>query len=293
MCDEANEADLVAAGRRDGLSRRQFGLIGAAAAVTTACHGAGGSGAATGLPLAERAVRVPTPDGAADAFFVHPARGAHPGIVLWPDIAGLREAYQVMARRLAGAGYAVLVINQYYRSATAPVLASFAEWRTPEGKAKLAPMIAALSAGGTARDGAACVAWLDRQAAVDKARGVGTGGYCMGGPCTVRTAAAASGRVTAAASFHGAALVTEADDSPHRLLGQTQARFLFAIAQNDDAREPGDKDALRAAALAAGRPAEITVYPAGHGWCMIDGPVYDKAQAEAAWARMLALFGGL
>lgn len=291
MCDELTEADRS----RSSLSRRQFGLIGAAAAVATACHGSGasGTGAKGGPALAERTVSVPTADGTADGFFVHPASGAHPGIVLWLDIAGLRDAYKTMARRLAGAGYAVLVINQYYRSARAPVLVSFAEWRTPEGKAKLQPMIAAITPEGTARDGAAGVAWLDGQAAVDKARGIGTSGYCMGGPCTVRTAAAAPERVRAAASFHGAALVTERDDSPHRLLAKTQAGFLFAIARNDDARAPGDKDALRAAASAAGRAAEIEVYPAEHGWCTIDSPVYDAAQAETAWARMLALFGGL
>lgn len=299
MCDEFTEADSAAASARSGLSRRQFGLIGGAAAVATACHGTGANGsAATGLALAEQAVTVPmregsAPEGSADGFFVHPATGAHPGIVLWPDIAGLRDAYKTMARRLAGAGYAVLVINQYYRSAKAPVLATFAEWRTPEGQAKLQPMIAAITPEGTASDGAACVAWLDRQAAVDQARGIGTSGYCMGGPCTVRTAAAAPGRVKAAASFHGAALVTDRGDSPHKLLGKTQASFLFAIARNDDARAPGDKDALRAAATAAGRPAEITVYPADHGWCTIDAPVYDKEQAEKAWGRMLALFGKL
>ena len=294
MCDEFTEADSVAAAAREGLSRRQFGLIGGAAAIATACHGTGANGsAATGLALAEQAVTVPTPDGSADGFFVHPATGAHPGIVLWPDIAGLRDAYKTMARRLAGEGYAVMVINQYYRSAKAPVLATFAEWRTPGGQAKLQPMIAAITPEGTASDGAACAAWLDRQAAVDKARGIGTSGYCMGGPCTVRTAAAAPGRVKAAASFHGAALVSDRADSPHKLLAQAQASFLFCIARNDDARSPGDKEALRSAAAAAGRPAEIEVYPADHGWCTIDAPVYDKAQAEKAWGRMLALFSKL
>jgi dienelactone hydrolase len=47
---------------------------------------------------------------------------------------------------------------------------------------------------------------------------------------------------------------------------------------------------LREAADAAKRPAEIEVYPAQHGWCTIDAPIYDKAQAEKAWARMLALY---
>jgi len=74
------------------------------------------------------------------------------------------------------------------------------------------------------------------------------------------------------------------------LLAQTRAAYLFAIAQNDDARAPTDKVKLREAATAARRPAEIEVYPAQHGWCTIDAPVYDKAAAEKAWGRMLALY---
>lgn len=289
MCDDFTDpAGSVAEG--PALSRRELGLLGAAAAVI-ACSGT--NAGAAGAILVEAMVTVKTPDGLADAFFVHPANGRHPGVVMWPDIAGLRDAKKAMARRLAEAGYAVLVVNQYYRSAPAPVLESFAQWRTPEGQAKLKPMIAAISPEGTTRDAAAFVAWLDSQAAVDHKRGIGSNGYCMGGPFTVRTAFAAPGRVRAAASFHGAALVTDRPDSPHKLLAETKARYLFAIGRNDDERAPTDKDTLKAAAKAAGRPAEIEVYPADHGWAVPDSPVYDAAQAERAWGRLLALFAHL
>lgn len=287
MCDELTPEELAAA---SAISRRRFGLVGGAA-VLAACHGTGAAGASGAVR--ESAVAVATPDGSADCWFFHPATGKHPGIVMWPDIAGIREANKVMARRLAAAGYAVLLVNQYYRSAKAPIMATISEWRTPEGQAKLKPMIAAINPAGTVRDGGAFVAWLDRQAVVDTRRGIGTNGYCMGGPFTVRTALAAPGRVRAAASLHGAALVTDAPDSPHRLLGQTKAAFLFAIARNDDARSPGDKDALKAAAQAAGRKAEVEVYAADHGWTVPDAPVYDQAEAERAWSRMLALFATL
>jgi carboxymethylenebutenolidase len=286
MCDELTPAELAAT----AVSRREFALAGTVA-VLAACSGTHASGA--GPSVRESAVSIPTPDGMADAVFFHPAKGSHPGIVMWPDIAGIRDANKAMARRLAGAGYAVLLVNQYYRSAKAPVLASFAEWRTPQGQERLKPMIAAISSEGTRRDGAAFVAWLDRQAAVDKRRGIGTNGYCMGGPFAVRTALAGPGRVRAVASLHGAALVTEGSDSPHRLLAQTKASFLFAIARNDDARAPGDKAALKAAAQAAGRQAEVEVYPADHGWTVPDAPVYNHAEAERAWSRMLALFAAL
>ena len=287
MCDDftAEQDDTALAAR--GLSRREFAALGAAAMLAVPASEAL---AATTSGLRESNVVVPTPDGRADGFFVHPARGRHPGIILWPDIGGSREAYKVMARRLAGEGYAVLVVNQYYRNAPAPVLASFAEWRTPEGRARLQPMIAAITPEATTRDAAAFVQWLDRQRAVDKRRKIGSSGYCMGGPFTVRTAAAAPARVGAAASFHGANLVNDRPDSPHRLLASTGAAYLFAIARNDDARAPTDKDTLRAAAQAAGRPAEVEVYAADHSWCTIDSPVYDQPEADRAWGRMLAMF---
>ena len=98
------------------------------------------------------------------------------------------------------------------------------------------------------------------------------------------------GRVRGAASFHGGGLATDDPDSPHLLIKNFNAAMLIAIAQNDDERDPLAKDTLRAAADAAGRFAEIEVYPAQHGWCTIDSPVYDVVQADRAWGRMVALF---
>ena len=283
MCDDFTDAV------GDAVTRREFAAMGALAALV-ACSGAGKGGAPQ---LGEATVRIPTPDGMADAFFVHPAKGKHPGVILWPDIGGLRDAFKLMARRLAGAGYGVLAVNQYYRNAPAPVLTSFAEWRTPEGQTKLKPMIAGITPEGTMRDAVAFAAFLDTQSAVDTHRKLGTQGYCMGGPFAIRTAAAVPGRIGAAASLHGAGLVGTSADSPSQLLAKSQASFLFAIGRNDDMRAPGDKDALRAAAYAAKRPAEIEVYPADHGWCVPDTPIYDAAQAERAWGRLLALYRGL
>lgn len=291
MCDEFTQSAEDQALARKGLTRRDFAALGAAATIV-ACSGGDGE-AKPSASLPEQTVRITTPDGTCDAFFVHPAEGTHPGILMWPDIAGLRDAFKAMARRLAGAGYAVLAVNQYYRDAPAPLLNSFAEWRTPAGQAKLQPMIAAITPDRTMRDAAAFVAYLDAQTAVDKGRRIGTNGYCMGGPFAVRTAAAAPSRVGAAASLHGANLVGADPDSPVNLIARTQASFLFAIGRNDDQRMPEAKDKLRAAADAAGRPAEIEVYPADHGWTVPDTPVYDKAQADRAWDRMLALFSKL
>jgi len=167
---------------------------------------------------------------------------------------------------------------------------TLADWYKPETQDRLKPYIAAITPDATVRDAGAFVAWLDQQPETDTARRIGTCGYCMGGPFTVRTAFASPARVGAAASFHGASLVGDAPDSPNHLMASTRAAYLIAIGQNDDEKRPTDKDELRKAAEAAGRPAEIEVYPAQHGWCTIDAPIYDRVQAEKAWGRMLTLF---
>ncbi|MEQ1640277.1 MAG: dienelactone hydrolase family protein [Novosphingobium sp.] len=290
MCDDLTAIEEEAALAAKGLSRRDFAALGGAGLLAGAFAAPAD---AKDVMVVQDTVSIPTPDGTADALFFRPARGKHPAVILWPDIAGVREAYRQMGMRLAANGYAVLVVNQYYRSAKAPIMNSIAEWRTPAGQEKLKPMIGALSADGIVRDAKAFVAWLDKRREVNKRRGIGTSGYCMGGPFAVRTAWAVPNRVKAAASFHGGGLVTDKADSPHKLLAASRASYLIAIARNDDAKAPADKDTFREAAKAAGRQAEIEVYNADHGWCTLDAPVYDKAEAERAWARMLVLFGKL
>jgi carboxymethylenebutenolidase len=140
-------------------------------------------------------------------------------------------------------------------------------------------------------DAKAFVAFLDAHAAVDKKRKLGTAGYCMSGPMTIETAAAVPERIGAGASFHGGGLVTKEPDSPHLLVPKIKAQYLFAIAENDDQRDPDAKNVLRDTFAKAGLPAEIEVYPAPHGWCATDGDNYNAEQAAKAWGRMLALFG--
>ena len=140
-------------------------------------------------------------------------------------------------------------------------------------------------------DAKAFVSFLDNQASVDTGRQIGTAGYCMGGPLIMRTAAAVPERVGAAASFHGGGLVTDQPDSPHLLIPRTSAHVLHAVAENDDEKNPEAKDRLREAYAAADIAAEIEVYEGTlHGWCPPDSAVYNEAQAERAWGRLLALF---
>ena len=303
MCDEFTLADDAEWQAMRNVSRRGFGFgaagLGLAASSALAgCMATNGpttspTAALAGVAIGERMVSIVTPDGTADGFFAYPAKGRHAAILVWPDILGLRDSFKDKARQLARAGYAALVVNHYYRSAKAPVLAAGASFTDPAVRAAIAPFGKALSPATYASDGKAFVAWLDRQAEVDTGRKIGTVGHCMTGGATIRTAAAAPDRVGVAASMHGGGLVTEAPDSPHRLIGATKAALLIAIAQNDDAREPASQASLRAACETAGRTCEIEVYPANHGWTVADSPSYDAAQAERAFQRQLAFYAKL
>jgi len=285
MCEHDDFEEFAARGKP--LTRRTFCLMTLGAGLVAALPGIAGAVETRGQD-----VDVATPAGTADAFFVHPVHGRHPGVLIWPDIFGLRPAFKDMATRLAQSGYAVLVVNPFYRSQRAPTAPEHADFDDPKTREALMALHATLTPETNRVDAKAFVAFLDRQAAVDTRRKLGTTGYCMGGPSVMITAATVPDRIGAGATFHGGGLATDKPDSPHLLIPRMQAQFLVAIAANDDAKDPKAKDTLRDAFAAAKRPAEIEVYAGTkHGWCPIDSHVYDHDQAEKAWARMLALFG--
>jgi carboxymethylenebutenolidase len=237
--------------------------------------------------MTESEVNIQTPDGVADCYFAHPASGTTPGVVVWTDIYGLRASFRQMGKRLAEAGYAVLVVNPFYRVKKAPT----AENGTATPLEQVRPISEHLSETTHMTDAKAFVEWLDAQQTVAKDRKVGALGYCFGGQLAFRTVVARPDRVGAVACCHGGRLVTDKPNSPHLQVAKTQARFLVAIAHNDDEKAPEVKDVLREKFATAGLAAEIEVYPAQHGWCVPDSKVYNEAQAEKAWGRVLALFG--
>ncbi len=286
MCDEHTEQDnQIYFQKAAGLTRREFNTL------------AVGAGLALSLPaianakaVKEKDVIITTPDGQADVYFVHPAKGHHPAVLIWPDIMGLRPAFKLMGKRLAESGYAVLVVNPYYRTQPAPVIEPGENFSQESTRNKVRPLAGTLTPETQVIDAKAFIEFLDQQPAVDKKRKMGTTGYCMGGPFTMRTAAAVPERIGAAASFHGGGLVTDAANSPHLLIPDMQADYLIAIAENDDQRDPEAKTVLKESFAKAGLAAEIEVYAgAMHGWCPPDSAVYNEAQAERAWSRLLAL----
>ena len=265
------------------MTRRQFGVL-------------LGAGVAMLLPQVANAVRVTesdvtimTPDGTADCYFVHPATGTAAGVLVWPDIFGLRPAFRTMGKRLAETGYSVLVVNPFYRVKKAPTAGQGAATPIPS----LLPLAQALNETTHMTDAKAFIAWLDQQSSVAKNRKIGTQGYCMGGPMAFRTSAAMPDRVGAVASFHGGGLVDAEPEQPASSGGEDARRSSSSRSpQNDDMRAPNEKNVLKDTFAKANLPAEIEVYAgAAHGWCPPDSGVYNEPQAEKAWSRLLALYG--
>ena len=283
MCDQGHfEDDLQEYEARGMVTRRQFGVLLGAGMVMMLPK------VTNAVAVTEMDVTVMTPDGMADCYFVYPETGTTPGVLLWPDIFGLRPAIRQMGKRLAETGYSVLVVNPFYRVQPAPTAAAGAATPIPE----VLPLMQALTETTHMTDARAFVGWLDQQASVAGNRKIGTQGYCMGGPMAFRTAAAMPDRIGAVASFHGGGLVTDAPNSPHLQAAKSQAQMLIAIVSNDDMRAPNDKNVLRETFAAANLPAEIEVYAdAAHGWCPLDSGVYNEPQAERAWSRLLELYG--
>ncbi len=283
MCDQDHfEEDRKQFEALGLVTRKQFGkMLGAGVAMML-------PKVVNAVAVTESDVSVKTPDGAADCYFVHPASGTAPGVLMWPDIFGLRPAFRQMAKRLAESGYSVLVVNPFYRTKKAPTADQGAATPIPQ----LLPLAQSLNETTQMTDAKAFIGWLDKQPSVARNRKMGVQGYCMSGPFAFRTAAAVPGRVAAVASFHGGGLVTDQPNSPHLQAAKTHAQFLICIAANDDMRSPNEKNVLKETFAQANVPAEIEVYTgAAHGWCPPDTQVYNEAEAEKAWSRLLALYG--
>ena len=264
-------------------SRRDFAALAAASAVVGM---AGAAQAQAGV--AEKNVTIKTPDGTCDAGLYTPARPG-PGVLVWPDIFGLRPASRDLGKRLAGQGYVALVVNPFYRAGNEQAVAMKGEFSDPTVRAGRMALRAALTDEAVDRDAKTFVAYLDTLTETTNAK-VGVQGYCMGGPLSFRTAAANPTRIGAVGSFHGGGLTTKSPNSPHLLIEKTNAHYLVAVAKNDDAGDPTSKDILKETFAKAKKQAVVEVYAGDHGWCMPDSAVYNKAEAERAWAALSAMY---
>jgi carboxymethylenebutenolidase len=237
--------------------------------------------------MIEQTLDLPTADGAMNTFVVHPEEGGpHPVVLFYMDAPGWRDELRDMARRLAAVGYFVVLPNLYYR-----VSRDF--WLTERTEAKMAHMfslMATLDRATTVCDTAAMLRWVDVQPAADAKR-IGAVGYCMGGPFVMWAAAEWPERLRAIASIHGANMVTDKPDSPHRMPPRIRCESYFACAEIDKWAPPADVEALGAALRDAGTPHRLEWYPGvEHGFVFPQRAVYDRAAAERHWERLFALF---
>ncbi|HEV2634239.1 MAG TPA: dienelactone hydrolase family protein [Actinocrinis sp.] len=238
-------------------------------------------------------LQIPTADGQADAFAAFPDDGErHPGVLLYMDIFGLRPVLEEMARELAAHGYYVLVPNLFYRHGPAPLIdlpAHIGEDARPGVVAQLMPLVAAHTVERARRDAVDYLEFLTTQSEVS-AGPVGVVGYCMGAVLALRTAAAHPDQVAAVAGFHPGKLITDAPDSPHRLIPELTAEVHLGHAESDmSARTVSE---LNRALDAAGVAYTSEIYPGTiHGFTMSDTDAFNPAALKHHWDRLLHLFG--
>ena len=237
--------------------------------------------------MIERQLDIPTPHGASTTFIVHPERGGpHPPILFFMDAPAIREELRDMARRLASAGYYVMLPNMYYRAG----VMELGDLAAPGARDRMFELMNGLSFPLVMSDAKALIAFLDADPAA-RAGGIGTLGYCMSGQYAVNAAAAFADRVTAAASFYGVRLVTDAPDSPHLMARQTKADIYFGCAEIDHWAPLEMVEQLRSSLADQGARVEVELYPkVEHGFAFPQRAVYNKDAAERHWERLVALY---
>jgi len=251
-------------------------------ALATAAH--------AGTAVTSEDVVIKTPDGAAEAVLHYPAaKGKWPAVILWPDLVGIRPAFRDLARRLAAEGFVVLLPNSFYRTmrpADVELNASDSEVR-----ATLMAHRAAVSQEGITKDTTAYLAFLDARSETDPAKKAAAIGYDLGGSYAFLAAAAQPERIGAVGSIYGLGVATARPDSPHKTVPRSRAAYYVAVARDSDAREPEDKDDIRAVLRESGLEGTVEVYPADHGWANPAGRAYDADASDRAFRALVDLLG--
>lgn len=240
--------------------------------------------------MLEEKVEIRTADGVADGILFNTEGRRNPGVIHLTDIGGIRPSHQAMARRLAEAGYTVLLPNVFYRTGRPPMFdftPTMGEERTMKRFAQLAgPM----TPDAMERDAGSYVDFLAAQDSVSQGA-MGVVGHCFTGGMAMRAAAVRPERIGAAASFHGGGLYTDAPTSPHLVLPRIKARLYFGHAIKDQSMPEEAIGKLEQALGAWGGKYQSETYDgAYHGWTTADAPVYNQAQAERAFKKLTDLF---
>lgn len=240
--------------------------------------------------MIEQTLDIATRDGATTTFIVHPDRdGPHPLILFYMDAPAIREELRDMARRLASAGYYVMLPNLYYRAGVLELGPLSPDPNDP-GRARMMELMNGLSIAMVMDDTDALVAFAQGQAAASTAK-IGCVGYCMSGQFSINAAARHADKVRAAASIYGTFLVTDKSDSPHLAARKAKGELYFACAEIDRWAPLATVQALGQSLAADKINAEVELYPkVEHGFAFPQRGAYDKASAERHWQRLNALF---
>lgn len=238
--------------------------------------------------MIERDVIVTTKYGNMPAFAACPeGDGPFPGVLFYMDAGGIREELRNMARRIARQGYYCLMPDLYYRLGH---LRFDLPRRDDTMSAVIRPCVQSLTNEKMMDDTAGMLAFLDAQDKV-KPGPVGALGFCMGGKYVVVAASQFPQRITAAASLYGISLVTDKDDSPHRMLPNIKGELYFGFGGDDNLTPPQLVADLQTALSAASVANSVDVFAgAKHGYCFPEKDVYAHAAAETSWSKMFAMW---
>lgn len=245
------------------------------------------------VTLKEQEVEIPTADGTIDALLARPETDdTLPGVIDLTDGFGLRPAFADLSRRIAGRGYALLTPNIFYRTTKPPVFDFEPDFPSERTMRRFRELTGPLTPDAMVRDASAYVDFLAAQPRVGRGP-MGVVGFCFAGQFALRVAAARPDRIGAAASFHGAGLVTDTDRSPHLLLAQVKARLYFGHAATDPGMSAEAIERLDRALQAWGGTFESETYEgARHGWMISGGKVYHAEQAQRGFAKLMGLLDG-
>ena len=178
--------------------------------------------------MLEFQVDVTTKDGEMDCFVCHPDGDvAHPGVILYMDVPGIREELRDFCRRIAEQGYFVVLPDLYYRDGKV-------RFDLSKGQDEMQRMFAAgskLTNEMIMRDTRGMIDYCASNPKVTDR--IGCIGYCMSGQFVIAAAGTFPAEVKAAASLYGVRIVTDKPDSPHLLADKIDAELYLGFAEHD------------------------------------------------------------
>ncbi|HUS96473.1 MAG TPA: dienelactone hydrolase family protein [Hyphomicrobiaceae bacterium] len=238
--------------------------------------------------MIEHDVQIETRAGMMHAFSVHPeGDGPYPAVIFYMDAPGYRDELEDMARRIARAGYYVLLPDLYYRLGTIRMVL---DRSSDNVMAVMRAVRNTMTNEMVIADTAGMLVFLDTQDVV-KPGPIGTVGHCMSGSYIVATAATYPSRIKAAAAFYGTQIITDQPDSPHLVAGRITGEIYLSFAETDSYVPDNIPGGIQAIFEKSGVRHTVEVVPGTHhGYAFPLRPAHDPEAAEAGFQKLCALF---